>query len=134
MAEQPHVGSDEAMSRQAEGHEHRIRTDRWESFADRQIREAMERGEFENLPGAGRPLKGLGAPYDPEWWARDYMRRDQVRSRADEVRRLVRDEVPRLRVSRDPEAAATRLAEIDAMIDAVNEHLPPTDRIPSLDR
>jgi hypothetical protein len=27
-----------------------------ERIADRRIREAMERGEFDNLPGAGRPL------------------------------------------------------------------------------
>src|SRR5262249_40909486 len=28
----------------------------WESLIDRQIREAKERGEFENLPHQGRPL------------------------------------------------------------------------------
>jgi hypothetical protein len=28
----------------------------WESAIDRQIREAQERGDFDNLPGRGRPL------------------------------------------------------------------------------
>jgi hypothetical protein len=37
----------------------------WESAVDRQIREAQERGEFDHLPGTGRPLH-LEA-WDPEW-------------------------------------------------------------------
>ncbi len=28
----------------------------WEAVADKQIREAMERGDFDNLPGQGKPL------------------------------------------------------------------------------
>jgi DnaJ family protein C protein 28 len=28
----------------------------WESWIDQQIREAQERGEFDHLPGKGRPL------------------------------------------------------------------------------
>jgi len=28
----------------------------WESAIDKQIREAMERGEFDNLPGQGKPI------------------------------------------------------------------------------
>jgi hypothetical protein len=37
---------------------------RYESPADRAIREAMERGEFDDLPGAGKPLTNLGDPDD----------------------------------------------------------------------
>lgn len=37
----------------------------YESWIDRQIREAMERGEFDNLPGAGKPLD---LDDDPDWW------------------------------------------------------------------
>ena len=33
----------------------------WESWVDRQIRDGIERGEFDNLPGKGRPLEGIGA-------------------------------------------------------------------------
>jgi len=39
----------------------------FESWIDRQIREAMERGAFDNLPGAGKPLH---LDPDPEWWAK----------------------------------------------------------------
>jgi hypothetical protein len=101
----------------------------FESYAEQQIREAMARGEFDDLPGAGKPLAGASAPYDPEWWAKGFIVREQARSRADEVRRLIRRELPRLKVSRDRDAAMARVAEINRMVDAVNQHLPHPDRI-----
>jgi hypothetical protein len=39
----------------------------FESWIDRQVREAMERGAFDNLAGAGKPLH---LDPDPEWWAK----------------------------------------------------------------
>lgn len=51
----------------------------FESWVDRKIREATERGAFENLPGAGKPLPGAGNPYhDENAWLRDYLRREGV--------------------------------------------------------
>ena len=37
----------------------------WESAIDTQIREAQERGDFDNLPGQGRPLPA--DVWDDEW-------------------------------------------------------------------
>ncbi|MGI5220008.1 DUF1992 domain-containing protein [Nocardia sp. CA-290969] len=55
----------------------------FESWVDRKIREATERGEFENLPGAGKPLPGAGNPYhDEDAWLRDYLRREGVSGEA----------------------------------------------------
>lgn len=42
----------------------------FESWIDRQIREAEERGEFDDLPGKGKPLPGEGRPLDEMWWLR----------------------------------------------------------------
>lgn len=50
----------------------------FESWADRQIREAAERGEFDNLPGAGKPLAGLNQPYDEMWWVKEKMAREGI--------------------------------------------------------
>ena len=50
----------------------------WESSVERQIREGIERGEFDNLPGAGKPLEGLDGPHDEEWWVKQKLRREQV--------------------------------------------------------
>jgi hypothetical protein len=49
-----------------------------ESWVDRQIREAQERGDFDNLPGAGKPLGDLGDPNDAEWWVRRYIEREKL--------------------------------------------------------
>jgi hypothetical protein len=48
----------------------------YESWVDKQIREAMDRGEFDNLPGAGKPIPGQGRPDDELWWVKDYIRRE----------------------------------------------------------
>ncbi len=48
----------------------------WESWIDRQIREATERGEFDDLPGAGQPIPDLDKPVDELRWVRDKLRRE----------------------------------------------------------
>lgn len=53
-------------------------TSRWESVVDKQIREAQERGDFDDLPGAGKPLAGLDQPYDPDWWVKGLLRREST--------------------------------------------------------
>ena len=40
---------------------------RWESLIDQKIREAMEQGEFDDLPGKGQPIDTSENPFeDPE--------------------------------------------------------------------
>ena len=50
----------------------------WESWIDQQIREAREAGLFDNLPGAGKPLPNLGGEYDPLWWVKQLVQREQI--------------------------------------------------------
>src|SRR5947209_17573666 len=42
-----------------------------------QIRAAQEGGDFDNLPGAGKPLE-LPAVHDPDWWVKSYVRREGI--------------------------------------------------------
>ena len=49
---------------------------RYETWIERQVREAQERGAFDNLPGAGKPLRNLDAPFTAERWARDWVERE----------------------------------------------------------
>ena len=51
----------------------------YESWIDRQIREAQERGEFDNLRGAGEPLKGLDGRQDENWWVKGLLERENLR-------------------------------------------------------
>ncbi len=43
------------------------------------LQQAMRRGDFDNLPGAGKPLAGLTEVYDPDWWIRRKIEREQLR-------------------------------------------------------
>lgn len=51
----------------------------YEGWVERQIREATERGEFDDLPGAGRPLRGIESS-DPDWWVKGMMAREGLDS------------------------------------------------------
>jgi hypothetical protein len=48
------------------------------TWVERQIREATERGEFDNLPGAGKPIPDLDKPHDELWWVRQKLRREDL--------------------------------------------------------
>ncbi|MDH2413215.1 DUF1992 domain-containing protein [Nocardioides sp. CER19] len=82
-----------------------------QTWVDLQVRAAMERGEFDNLPGAGRPIADLGTEHDPEWWLKKLVERErlvvlplsvQLRKEdaglADELDRLTTEKAVRARV------------------------------------
>jgi hypothetical protein len=47
-------------------------------WVDMQVRRAMERGDFDDLPGAGKPIKGLGSTHDPDWWVKNLVERERI--------------------------------------------------------
>ncbi len=47
-------------------------------WVDLQIQQAMERGEFDDLPGQGKPLGDLGSPDDRDWWLRKLIERERI--------------------------------------------------------
>ncbi|MGW4639013.1 DnaJ family domain-containing protein [Sphaerisporangium sp. NPDC004334] len=51
----------------------------FETWVDRQIREASERGLFDDLPGAGKPLPGQGEPQDEMWWIKRKLEEENLR-------------------------------------------------------
>ncbi|MFF9182490.1 DnaJ family domain-containing protein [Streptomyces misionensis] len=49
----------------------------FESWVDKQIRDAQARGEFERLSGAGEPLPAeVDSTYDELWWVKRKMARE----------------------------------------------------------
>ena len=50
----------------------------WESFVEQQIREAQAEGQFDGLPGHGKPLSGIDDPHDDLWWLKAKLRREPV--------------------------------------------------------
>ena len=47
-------------------------------WVDLIIRRSMERGAFDNLPGTGKPIRGLGGTHDPDWWVKGLIEREQI--------------------------------------------------------
>jgi len=50
----------------------------WETWTERQIREGIERGEFADLPGAGKPIDDLFRNHDEDWWIKAKLRREEL--------------------------------------------------------
>ena len=96
---------------------------------ERTIRDAIARGEFDHLLGAGKPLPDLDRHYDPDWWARRYLEQLKSEDAADEVRRLIRKELPFLRTKPDRAAAQARVDKLNTLIAGVNPSIPAESRI-----
>ncbi|AZZ49487.1 DUF1992 domain-containing protein [Rathayibacter rathayi] len=48
------------------------------AFVETAIQLAIRRGDFDDLPGAGKPLVDLGAAHDPDWWIRRKIERENL--------------------------------------------------------
>ena len=71
---QPSAERDERTGRAAAAQ----RIQRQHEWVDLQIKQAMARGEFDNLPGTGKPLKNLGSQHDPDWWIKQLVEREKI--------------------------------------------------------
>jgi hypothetical protein len=94
-------------------------TERYESAIDRQIREAADRGEFDDLPGAGKPLPGYGEGYREDWWLRDWIRRENITG-AVPATLLLRKQVEELP---DLVAALRTEAQVRSAVEHLNERI-----------
>jgi hypothetical protein len=56
----------------------RARIAQQQTWVDLQVRQAMERGDFDDLPGAGKPIADLGDHHDPNWWLKKLVEREHI--------------------------------------------------------
>ena len=56
----------------------RRRIEQQATWVDLQIRQAMARGDFDDLPGAGKRFVGLGGEHDPDWWLKRLVEREKI--------------------------------------------------------
>ena len=47
-------------------------------WVDTVVDQAIRRGEFDDLPLAGKPIPGLGGTHDPDWWLKNLVEREQI--------------------------------------------------------
>ena len=95
----------------------------WETWIDRQIREGMERGDFDDLPGHGKPIADVDRPHDELWWVRNKLQREGVSYLP-----------PTLALRKDVEDAQAAIesagseAEVRAIVIDVNERIRAVNR------
>lgn len=70
----PEVARDQRTGRSAAS----IRVNNQTQWVEHQLRRAVERGDFDDLPGYGKPIEGLGGDHDPDWWVKKLIEREQV--------------------------------------------------------
>lgn len=90
----------------------------WETWIERQIRQGMEDGEFDDLPGTGRPLPDLDRPRDELWWVRAKLRREEISWLPPTL--AVRRELDE---TLDDVAAAATEDEVRALVAAINRRI-----------
>lgn len=96
------------------------------TWVDLQVQEAIRRGEFDNLPGAGKPLADLGTEHDPDWWIKKLVERERVVVLPLSVQLRREDaeleaELDRLAMERDVRA---RVEDFNARVIAARYRLP----------
>ncbi|MGO4462036.1 DUF1992 domain-containing protein [Streptomyces sp. M-16] len=99
----------------------------FESFVDRQIREAADRGEFEKLPGWGKPMASLDAPYDELWWIKGKLHREGFSPLPPSLalRKEAEDALEKVREARTERRVRAVLAEVNEKIRAALLRPPP---------
>jgi hypothetical protein len=106
-----------------------------EHYIDRLIREAQERGEFDNLPGAGKPIPGLDKPHDELWWVKQLLEREEISLAPSTLalRKQVEKAIERIRRASSEAEVRELVAELNAEIARANSRAatgPPTDIAP----
>jgi hypothetical protein len=94
----------------------------WESWIEAQIRVAREQGAFDNLPGAGKPLPNLDQAYDPLWWVKQLLQREQlsILPPSLELLRKVEKELAAIEKLADEATVRRRVAALNAEIAKLN--------------
>jgi hypothetical protein len=104
--------------------EHHTMTDRkppgvsFGAWVERRIREAAERGAFDNLPGAGKPIPDLDEPHDEQWWIKRKLRDEELAYLPPTI--ALRKEAE---AALDAAARAGSEAEVRAIVGAINARI-----------
>ena len=90
----------------------------FESWVDKAIREAEDRGAFSDLPGTGKPIPSAGQPDDALWWVKAKLRREKLTFIPPSL--ALRKDVEEI----DDRAAALRSeAEVRRLVDDLNARI-----------
>jgi hypothetical protein len=95
----------------------------WQSWVDKQIYDAQQRGDFDNLSGKGKPIADLDEPLDPLWWVKRKLRDEGVSFLPPSL--AIRREVE---LVREQIAAATTEQRVRELVTHVNARIREVNR------
>ncbi len=101
------------------------------TWVEQQIREAERDGEFDDLPGKGKPLARISDANDPLWWAKSWVRREGLSVVPPEfaLRKKVEEVFEKIETLRSEQAVRKLLVDLNAEIGKRNATVtsgPPT--------
>lgn len=107
----------------------------FESWVDKVIRDGIERGEFDDLPGTGKPIPDLDRPRDELWWVRQKLKLEDIQFLPPtlQIRKDLDEALAKIAASDDETKVRAIIAEINDQIRYVNSHVvhgPPTTLMP----
>ncbi len=88
-------------------------------WVDRVVDQAIERGDFDHNPYAGRPLPGINGRHDPDWWLKGLIEREHISGVLPEALQLRKDDAAldaRLDRERSADAVRRLVAEFNRRV------------------
>ncbi|MFO7173043.1 MAG: DUF1992 domain-containing protein [Bacillota bacterium] len=96
----------------------------YRDWVEEQIQEAMARGDFDNLPGKGKPLDLTENPFEKDWLVHHILKNASVAPEWIELRREIQADLAWLRDHPDHPGRAERIRETNRKIDRYNLLVP----------
>ena len=93
------------------------------SWVDQQIDEANKKGEFDDLPGKGKPLPGVDGHYAEDWWIKDKLQREKLDVTPETIvsRRRVEEWMETYLNLPSETAVKTQASQLNERIEAANK-------------
>lgn len=104
----------------------RGRMDRRGEWVDELVRQAIARGEFDDLPLAGKPIPGIDGHHDPDWWLKNLVERERITGVLPEALQLRTDDAAldaRLDRMRGADQVRRAVEEFNARVVAARRQL-----------
>ena len=100
---------------------------------ERHIEDAMARGEFDRLPGMGRPIPGIDGDDQPDWWARKKVERERALQAALDAASAVQRAIPGLWALADPVEVSDEVGRLNRLLEQACGEVPEDQRPQLLD-
>ncbi|WP_188037859.1 DUF1992 domain-containing protein, partial [Actinotalea sp. JY-7885] len=104
----------------------RGRMDRRGEWVDELVRQVIARGQFDDLPLAGKPIPSIDGRHDPDWWLKGLVERERITGVLPEALQLRTDDAvldQRLDRLAGPDQVRAAVAEFNARIVAARRQL-----------